>query len=97
MYAIRSYYGKYGTSGDSKGKQRTYPCGELEPFNNLLSPKSDLPHGIFYSNVEVNNAETGEIVVPMSISDSKSLEDYLLDPQGVSFIFTYRCTNAIVR
>jgi len=38
---------------------------------------------VFDSNVKVNNSENGEIIIPMSISNSKALEEYLLDPQGV--------------
>ena len=33
--------------------------------------------------MKVNNSENGEIIIPMSISNSKALEEYLLDPQGV--------------
>lgn len=75
--------GKYRTTGSSKGKQRNYPCGELEPFDEQLNPKYGLAFGVFYSNMKVNNSENGEIIIPMSISNSKALEEYLLDPQGV--------------
>jgi len=75
--------GKYRTTGSSKGEQRNYPCGELEPFDEQLNPKYGLAFGVFDSNVKVNNSENGEIIIPMSISNSKALEEYLLDPQGV--------------
>ena len=75
--------GKYRTTGSSKGEQRNYPCGEFEPFDEQLNPKYGLAFGVFDSNVKVNNSENGEIIIPMSISNSKALEEYLLDPQGV--------------
>lgn len=74
---------KYRTTGSSKGEQRNYPCGEFEPFDEQLNPKYGLAFGVFDSNVKVNNSENGEIIIPMSISNSKALEEYLLDPQGV--------------
>ena len=37
---------------------------------------------MFDSNVKVNNSENGEIIIPMSISNSKALEEYLLNPKG---------------
>lgn len=75
--------GKYRTTGSSKGEQRNYPCGEFEPFDEQLNLKYGLAFGVFDSNVKVNNSENGEIIIPMSISNSKALEEYLLDPQGV--------------
>ncbi|MBP6662890.1 MAG: Ig-like domain-containing protein [Paludibacter sp.] len=75
--------GKYRTTGNSKGQQRDYPCGKLEPFDEQLDPKYGLDFGIFYSNMKVNNPENGEIIIPMSIPNSKALEAYLLDPKGV--------------
>ena len=33
--------------------------------------------------MKVNNPENGEIIIPMSIPNSKALEAYLLDPKGV--------------
>ena len=44
--------GKYRTTGSSKGEQKNYPCGELEPFSEQLNPKNGLPFGVFYSNMK---------------------------------------------
>ena len=74
--------GKYKTTGKSSGQQRDYPCGELTSFADELDPKTMLPAGAMESTIKVNNPEYNEFIIPLSIPNSKALEDYLLDPEG---------------
>ena len=73
---------KYRTTGVSSGQRRDYPCGELTSFSEELDPKYGLSHGVFNYTSKINNQEYHEIVIPMSIPNSKALEEYLLDPKG---------------
>lgn len=73
---------KYRTTGVSSGQRRDYPCGELTSFSEELNPKYGLSHGVFNYTSKINNQENHEIVIPMSISNSKALEEYLLNPKG---------------
>jgi len=73
---------KYRTTGISSGQRREYPCGELTSFTEELNPKYGLSHGQFNYTSKINNQENHEIVIPMSISNSKALEEYLLNPKG---------------
>jgi len=79
--------GKYRTTGTRTGQQRDVPCGELTSFSEELDPKSMLPFGVMQSVMRVNNMENQEMIIPLSISNSKALEDYLLDPEG-SFVIS---------
>ena len=40
------------------------------------------------STIKVNDHENHEYIIPLSISNSKALEQYLLDPQGIFTITT---------
>lgn len=73
---------KYRTTGVSSGQRRDYPCGKLTSFSEELDPKYGLSHGQFNYTSKINNQENHEIVIPMSIPNSKALEEYLLNPKG---------------
>ena len=87
---------KYPTSGADTGKQLDYPCGELQSFSEKLDPKAGLPFGSITSTAKVNNTADREYIVPLSVPDSRGLEEYLLNPEGVYSIVTngsYRKTD----
>lgn len=77
---------KYKTTGKSSGQQRDYPCGELTSFSDELDPKTMLPLGVMKSTIKVNDLENNEFIIPLSIPNSKALEEYLLDPEGTFVI-----------
>lgn len=79
---------KYKTSGDDKGQKRDYPCADLTSFSEPLDPKATLPFEGISSTIRVNDTENHEFIVPMSIANSKQLEQYLLNPQGIFTIVT---------
>ena len=73
---------KYKTTGSRSGQKRDYPCGELTSYSEELDPKYGLPHGSMPYTSRINNQENHEFVIPMSIHNSKALEEYLLNPKG---------------
>ena len=72
--------GKFKTTGKSSGQQRSHLCGELTSFSDELDPKTMLPMGVMNSTIKVNDTENHEFIIPLSIPNSKTLEEYLLDP-----------------
>ncbi len=79
---------KYPTSGADVGKRLDYPCGELQSFSEKLDPKTMLPFDGITSTARVNNTTDREYIVPLSVPDSKGLQEYLLNPDGVYTIAT---------
>lgn len=73
---------KYRTTATRSGQRRDYPCGELTSFSEEVNPKYNLAHGSMKSTIKKNDQEYHEIIVPLSIPDSKALEEYLLNPKG---------------
>ncbi len=80
--------GRYQTSGEDTGRKRDYPCADLTSFSKPLNPKASLPVEGISSTIKVNDQENHEYIIPLSISNSKALEQYLLDPQGIFTITT---------
>ena len=86
---LLSQTGKYKTTGEEASQKREYPCAEkLTSFTEPLDPKSILPMEGISSTIKVNDHENHEYIIPLSISNSKALEQYLLDPQGIFTITT---------
>ncbi len=81
--------GRYKTSGEDTGQKRDYPCADLTSFSESIDPKSILPFEGISSTIRSNDTENNEFIVPMSITNSKELEQYLLNPQGVLTIVAY--------
>lgn len=87
---------KYFTSGEDNGQKRDYPCAELTSYSDPLDPKSILPFEGMSSTVKVSDNENHEYIIPLSIANSKGLEQYLLNPQGaytISATGSYRKTD----
>lgn len=74
---------KYKTTGEDSGQKRDYPCADLTSFSESIDPKSMLPFEGISSTIRSNDTENNEFIFPMSITNSKELEQYLLNPQGV--------------
>lgn len=79
---VRLLFGKYKTTGKISGQKRDYPCDELKDFEEEYNSKSELPAGGMTSTIGVNGTEANEVIIPLSIPNSKVLEGYLLNPVG---------------
>ncbi len=73
---------KYFTTATRSGQMRSYACGDLTSFTEQLNPKYSLAHGTFEYTMSKNDQEMHEVIIPLSIPNSKALEAYLLDPVG---------------
>ncbi|MEZ7954085.1 MAG: hypothetical protein QMB82_02840, partial [Bacteroidales bacterium] len=70
--------GEYATRGKTSGQRRNSD-GEMESFSEELSPKTTIGTRFDY-NYRTESDE--ELVFPLEIADSETLERYLLNPAG---------------